>query len=86
MDEELTKRINTVKPILNERQLRQYLGAEAESLGFGGIEKVAKITDYWDRLGIDRNLVPEFQAMMRGGVVPPEDKEKEKDLLRIFLG
>jgi len=44
MDEELKKRINTMMPILNERQLRQYLGAEAASMGFGGIEKVAKIS------------------------------------------
>jgi transposase len=44
MSTELEKRIKTMMPILNERQLRQYLGAEAESIGFGGIERVAKIS------------------------------------------
>ena len=44
MDEDLRKRINTMMPILNERQLRQYLGAEAESIGFGGIGQMAKIS------------------------------------------
>jgi transposase len=44
MNVELEKRIKTMMPILNERQLRQYLGAEAESIGFGGIEQVAKIS------------------------------------------
>jgi len=30
--------------LLNERQLRQYLASEAESLGFGGIGKIMKIS------------------------------------------
>jgi len=42
--QEVEKRIKTMMPLLNERQLRQYLGAEATSLGFGGIEQVAKIS------------------------------------------
>lgn len=44
MSEEQEKRIKTMMPLLNERQLRQYLGAEAESIGFGGIESVSKIS------------------------------------------
>jgi transposase len=44
MNAELEKRIKTMMPILNERQLRQYLGAEAESIGFGGIEQVARLS------------------------------------------
>jgi transposase len=44
MNEELKKRIDTMMPILNERQLRQYLGAEAQSIGFGGIELISKIS------------------------------------------
>jgi hypothetical protein len=31
-------------PILNEKQLRRYLGSEAEALGFGGIAIVSKIS------------------------------------------
>jgi hypothetical protein len=44
MSAELENRIKTMMPILNERQLRQYLGAEAKSIGFGGIEQVIKIS------------------------------------------
>lgn len=44
MSEEQKKRIETMLPLLNERQLRQYLGAEAESIGFGGIELVSNIS------------------------------------------
>lgn len=44
MDDKLEKKIRKMMPILNEKQLRQYLGSEAEALGFGGIEIVSKIS------------------------------------------
>jgi hypothetical protein len=44
MHEELTKKITQMTPIWNEKQLRRYLGGEAEALGFGGIAIVSKIS------------------------------------------
>ena len=44
MYEELARKINQMIPILNEKQLRRYLGSEAEALGFGGIAIVSKIS------------------------------------------
>jgi len=44
MDEILKKKIEKMTPLLNERQLRQYLASEAEALGFGGIETIMKIS------------------------------------------
>jgi hypothetical protein len=44
MHEELTKKINQMMPILNEKQLRRYLGSEAEALDFGGIAIVSRIS------------------------------------------
>jgi hypothetical protein len=43
-DNALQKRIEIMLPLLNERQSRIYLGAEAESLGRGGISKVNKLS------------------------------------------
>jgi hypothetical protein len=44
MHDELAKKIQQMMPILNEKQLRRYLGSEAEALGFGGIAIVSKIS------------------------------------------
>ena len=44
MHEALAQRINQMKPLLNEKQMRRYLGSEAESLGYGGIAIVSKIS------------------------------------------
>ena len=41
---ELTRKIEQMMPILNEKQLRRYLGSEAEALGRGGIAIVSKIS------------------------------------------
>ena len=43
-DKALQKRIEIMLPLLDERQSRIYLGAEAESLGRGGINKVHKLS------------------------------------------
>lgn len=42
-DNIIKKRIETVLPFLNERQRRIYLAAEAESVGWGGKSKIAKL-------------------------------------------
>jgi transposase len=40
----LEKKITQMMPKLNEKQLRQYLGSEAEALGRGGIAIIARIS------------------------------------------
>ena len=43
-DRQLSTKLNTVLPHLNERQKRLFLAAEAKALGWGGISKVASAT------------------------------------------
>ena len=50
-DEQLEVRIQTVLPILDERQRRIYLAAEAKSIGKGGKSKVARLS------GISRKTI-----------------------------
>jgi hypothetical protein len=42
-DSVIKKRLETVLPALNERQRRVYLAAEAQSIGWGGISKIAEL-------------------------------------------
>ena len=44
MYETLEKKMQQVIPLLNEKQLRRYLGSEAEALGHGGIGIVSRIS------------------------------------------
>jgi hypothetical protein len=44
MYEALEKKIQQIAPLLNEKQLRRYLGSEAEALGHGGIAVVSRIS------------------------------------------
>jgi transposase len=44
MYETLEKKIQQMMPLLNEKQLRRYLGSEAEALGHGGIAAVCRIS------------------------------------------
>ena len=44
MYEILERKIKQMMPRLNEKQLRQYLGSEAEAIGRGGIAIISKIT------------------------------------------
>ncbi len=44
MHETLEKKIKQMMPLLNEKQLRRYLGSEAEALGHGGIAIVSRIS------------------------------------------
>ncbi|MCL4728395.1 MAG: ISAzo13 family transposase, partial [Candidatus Kuenenia stuttgartiensis] len=41
--EKLKEKINDILPFLNERQKRIFLGAEAKSIGYGGISKIARL-------------------------------------------
>lgn len=67
MYEELTKKIKQMIPILNEKQLRRYLGSEAEALGFGGIAVVSKIS------GKSRNTIV---AGMKENSMPEDNPER----------
>jgi transposase len=40
----IKNKIRQMMPLLNEKQLRRYLGSEAEALGHGGIEAVSRIS------------------------------------------
>ena len=44
MNNLLERKIKQMMPILNEKQLRQYLGSEAEALGRGGVAIISKIS------------------------------------------
>jgi hypothetical protein len=44
MYETLEKKIQQMMPLLNEKQLRRYLGSEAEAIGRGGIAIVSRIS------------------------------------------
>lgn len=43
-DEVIKTRIESVLPMLNERQRRIYLAAEAKSIGWGGVTKISRLT------------------------------------------
>ena len=44
MYETLKKKILQIMPLLDEKQLRRYLGSEAEALGHGGVAVVSRIS------------------------------------------
>ena len=50
-NKELERRITTVMSMLDERQKRIYLAAEAESLGWGGMKKISQIA------GVDQDTL-----------------------------
>jgi len=68
MYKKLKDKIQRMMPLLNEKQLRRYLGSEAEALGHGGIEVVSLIS------GKARNTIV-------SGI--KENKIEEDDLDRI---
>jgi hypothetical protein len=43
-DDIIKARIEAVLPMLNERQARIYLAAEAQSVGWGGKSKIAQLS------------------------------------------
>lgn len=70
LDEELAVKLQLVLPHLNERQKRLLLAAEAHSLGYGGISRVARASGV-SRPTIHRGLaeletqIPQFEARIR---------------------
>jgi transposase len=50
-DRIILTRINCILPLLNERQRRVYLGTEAQSIGWGGITKIHRLT------GVNRQTI-----------------------------
>jgi len=69
MNEVLEKKILQMMPLLNEKQLRRYLGSEAEVLGYGGIGIVSRIS------GKSRNTIV-------AGIKENKNKEEETDRIR----
>ena len=67
MYEGLKNKIRQMMPLLNEKQLRRYLGSEAEALGHGGIEIVSLIS------GKARNTIT---AGIRENKSPEEDDNR----------
>jgi len=62
MYETLKNKIQQMMPLLNEKQLRRYLGSEAEALGHGGIEVVSIISGKARntiKTGMKENINPE---------------------------
>jgi transposase len=41
--EKIKEKLENILPFLNERQKRIFLGAEAKSIGYGGISKIARL-------------------------------------------
>lgn len=83
--EELAKKINQMMPLLNEKQLRRYLGSEAEALGFGGIQIISEISGKARStisLGIKENQIdePDTNRIRRVGGGRKSIKEKYPEI------
>lgn len=71
-DEVLQKKFKTILPHLNERATRLYLGSEAQFLGRGGKQRVAKLAGV-SRIRIDKGI-----AELTSGEVVEEDGSSKK--------
>ncbi|HET7118039.1 MAG TPA: ISAzo13 family transposase [Hanamia sp.] len=71
-DEVLQKKFKTILPHLNERAARLYLGSEAQFLGRGGKQRVAKLAGV-SRIRIDKGI-----AELTLGEVVEEDSSSKK--------
>jgi len=71
-DEVLQKKFKTILPHLNERATRLYLGSEAQFLGRGGKQRVAKLAGV-SRIRIDKGI-----AELTSGEVVEEDSSSKK--------
>ena len=85
MYEELSRKIEQMMPILNEKQLRRYLGSEAEALGRGGIAVVSKISGKSRNTivaGIKENNMPENETerVRKSGGGRKSIKEKHPEI------
>jgi len=82
---ELTRKIEQMMPILNEKQLRRYLGSEAQALGRGGIAIVSKISGKSRNTivaGIKENNMPESdtERVRKSGGGRKSIKEKHPEI------
>ena len=89
MHTELAKKIEQMMPILNEKQLRRYLGSEAEALGRGGIAIVSKISGKSRNTivaGIKENNMPESSTdrVRKSGGGRKSIKEKYPDITEVI--
>jgi len=71
MDKNIENRIKTMLPLLNEKQKRIYLATEAESIGYGGISQVSRIS------GVSRVTIT------RGKQEKKEEHIGEKEVTKI---
>jgi len=71
MDKNKENRIKTMLPLLNEKQKRIYLATEAESIGYGGISQVSRIS------GVSRVTIT------RGKQEKKEENIGEKEVTKI---
>ena len=70
--EKLKKKIDTMLPILNERQRRLYLATEADSLGWGGISLISKLSN------ADRETISRGIKEIKAGIVENNNKEEKE--------
>jgi len=71
-DEELNKKFRLILPHLNEHAARLYLGSEAQILGRGGKQRVAKLA------GVSRVRIDKGIAELTAGKVVKEDSPAQK--------
>ena len=62
-EQALAEKLARMRPLLDERQWRHLLGAEAEAIGWGGIRVVARVA------GVSVNTVSKGAKEVRDGVV-----------------
>ena len=71
-DNELRKKIKLILPHLNEQAARLYLGSEAQILGRGGKQRVAKLA------GVSRVRIDKGIAELAAGKIMKEDNSLQK--------
>ncbi len=71
-DEELNKKFKSILPHLDEQAIRLYLGSEAQILGRGGKQRVAKLA------GVSRVRIDKGIAELAAGKVAKEDSTSKK--------
>ena len=71
-DNELRKKIKLILPHLNEQAARLYLGSEAQILGRGGKQRVAKLA------GVSRVRIDKGIAELTAGKIMKEDNSLQK--------
>lgn len=71
-DDELHKKFKLILPYLNEQATRLYLGSEAQILGRGGKQRVAKLA------GVSRVRIDKGIAELTSGKVEKEDSPFQK--------